>query len=163
TTAATAEGAHAACIFVNDLADRSSLEKLTSAGVKLLALRCAGYNNVDLAAAKHLGIPVVRVPAYSPHAVAEHTLALLLTLSRKPRGADNRVRELNFALNGLVGTEIYGKTIGLIGTGKIGRITAQIFRGFEARVLAHDTFPDPDWAARFQIEYVDLPNLLARS
>lgn len=162
-TAASAEGAAVACIFVNDIADRVSLEKLASAGVKLLALRCAGFNNVDLAVARALKIPVVRVPAYSPHAVAEHTLALLLTLSRKTHRAYNRVRELNFSLTGLVGTEIFGKTVGIIGTGKIGRITAQIFRGFEATVLAHDPLPDPEWSARHGVEYVGLPELLGAS
>jgi D-lactate dehydrogenase len=162
-TATSAGGASVACIFVNDLADRPSLEKLAAVGVKLLALRCAGYNNVDLAAARSLGIAVVRVPAYSPHAVAEHTLALLLTLSRKTHRAYNRVRELNFALNSLVGTEIFGKTVGIIGTGKIGRIAAQIFRGFDARVLAYDPFPTPDWAAERGIEYTDLQRLLGTS
>jgi D-lactate dehydrogenase len=162
-TAASAGGASVACIFVNDLADRPSLEKLAAVGVKLLALRCAGYNNVDLAVAKSLGIAVVRVPAYSPHAVAEHALALLLTLSRKTHRAYNRVRELNFALNSLVGTEIFGKTVGIIGTGKIGRIAAQIFRGFDAKVLAYDPFPAPDWAAERGIEYTDLQRLLGIS
>jgi D-lactate dehydrogenase len=150
-------------VFVNDCVDAACLEILKRNGVKLIALRCAGYNNVDLATAKSLGIPVVRVPAYSPHAVAEHAIALLLTLSRKIHRAFNRVRELNFALSGLVGTEIYGKTVGIIGTGKIGRITAQIFRGFEANVVAYDPFPLPDWAQKFGIEYTGLEALLSQS
>ncbi|HWX19500.1 MAG TPA: 2-hydroxyacid dehydrogenase [Candidatus Binatia bacterium] len=162
-TAPSAQGAAAVCVFVNDHVDRPCLELLAASGVRLLALRCAGYNNVDLAAAKQLALPVVRVPAYSPHAVAEYALALLLTLNRKIHRAYNRVRELNFSLNGLVGEELYAKTVGIIGTGRIGRIAAQIFRGFETTVLAYDPFPAPDWAARFGVRYTDLPSLLAAS
>jgi D-lactate dehydrogenase len=131
--------------------------------VKLLALRCAGYNNVDVAAADSLGLAVVRVPAYSPHAVAEHTVALLLTLNRKTHRAFNRVRELNFSLSGLVGFDIHGKTIGIVGTGKIGRIAAQIFRSFGTEVLACDPFPELDWADAHGIRYVDRDTLLAAS
>ncbi len=162
-TAATASGAQAVCIFVNDHADRACLEKLTTLGIQLIALRCAGHNNVDQAAARELGISVVRVPAYSPHAVAEHTVGLLLTLNRKIHRAYNRVRELNFSLNGLVGFDIQGKTVGIIGTGKIGRITAQIFRGFEANVLAYDPFPSSDWADARGIKYFEMDRLLAES
>ena len=162
-TAAAAIGAQAVCIFVNDQADRACLELLSAMGVKLIALRCAGYNNVDLAAARGLGLTVVRVPAYSPHAVAEHAVGLLLTLNRKIHRAYNRVRELNFSLSGLVGFDICGKSVGIIGTGKIGRIAAQIFRGFEAEVLAHDPFPMPDWAAAHGVRYTDLDGLLAAS
>ncbi len=162
-TAPSAKGARAVCIFVNDQADRSCLELLAALGVKLLALRCAGYNNLDLPAARELGLAVVRVPAYSPHAVAEHTVALLLTLNRKIHRAFNRVRELNFSLTGLVGFDLHGKTVGIIGTGKIGRITAQIFRGFGSEVLAHDPFPAPDWATEYGIRYVDRDTLLAAS
>lgn len=162
-TAATAQGATAVCVFVNDRVDAACLKTLARLGVKLIALRCAGFNNVALPTAKALGLPVVRVPAYSPNAVAEHALALLLTLLRKTHRANNRVRELNFSLNGLVGSEIFGKTVGIVGTGKIGRITAQIFRGFDARVLAHDPFPDRNWAGRFGIQYTRLPALLAKS
>lgn len=162
STALTARGARAACVFVNDHVDRACLESLKDLDVGLLALRCAGFNNVDLPAARDLGISVVRVPAYSPHAVAEHALALLLTLNRKTHRAYNRVRELNFSLNGLVGFDLCGKTVGIIGTGKIGRITAQIFRGFDAKVLAGDPFPGTDWARHHGIEYVDL-NALLRS
>lgn len=162
-TAAAAQGAQAVCLFVNDQADRACLELLAALGVKLVALRCAGYNNVDLAAARALGLNVVRVPAYSPHAVAEHALGLLLTLNRKIHRAYNRVRELNFSLSGLVGFDIRGKTVGIVGTGKIGRIAAQIFRGFEAEVLAHDSYPAPDWAATHGVRYTDLDGLLAAS
>lgn len=162
-TASAASGAQAVCIFVNDRADRACLEQLTALGIRLIALRCAGHNNVDLAAAKVLGLSVVRVPAYSPHAVAEHTIGLLLTLNRKIHRAYNRVRELNFSLSGLVGFDIQGKTVGIIGTGKIGRITAQIFRGFEAKVLAYDPFPSTDWANSHSIRYTDMDSLLAAS
>ena len=162
-TAAAAKGAQAVCVFVNDQADRACLEILAALGVKLIALRCAGFNNVDLAAAKSLGLAVTRVPAYSPHAVAEHAVALLLTLNRKIHRAFNRVRELNFSLSGLVGFDFHGKTAGIIGTGKIGRIAAQIFRGFGCEVLAHDPFPAPDWAAAHGVRYVDLDTLLAAS
>jgi D-lactate dehydrogenase len=162
-TATTAKGAQAVCIFVNDHADRACLESLAALDVKLIALRCAGHNNVDLAAAHELGLSVVRVPAYSPHAVAEHTVGLLLTLNRKIHRAYNRVRELNFSLSGLVGFDIQGKTVGIIGTGKIGRITAQIFRGFEARVLAYDPFPSSEWANTRGITYTDINSLLAES
>lgn len=162
-TAPAAEGAQAVCIFVNDQADRACLETLAALDVKLIALRCAGHNNVDLAAARALGLAVVRVPAYSPHAVAEHAVGLLLTLNRKIHRAYNRVRELNFSLSGLVGFDIRGKTVGIIGTGKIGRIAAQIFRGFEANVMAHDPFPAPDWAKAHGIHYTDFGTLLAAS
>ena len=162
-TAPAAKGAQAVCVFVNDQADRGCLEILAALGLKLIALRCAGYNNVDLPAARALGLAVVRVPAYSPHAVAEHAVALLLTLNRKIHRAFNRVRELNFSLSGLVGFDLHGKTIGIIGTGKIGRIAAQILRGFGTEVLAHDPFPAPEWAATHGIRYVDLDALLAAS
>ncbi len=162
-TAATAQGADAVCVFVNDRVDAACVKTLARLGVKLIALRCAGFNNVALDVAKKLQLTVVRVPAYSPNAVAEHTLALLLTLLRKTHRANNRVRELNFSLNGLVGSEIFGKTVGIIGTGKIGRITAQIFRGFDAKVLAHDPFPTRAWAKQHRIQYAPLPQLLAKS
>jgi len=162
-TAAAAKGAQAVCIFVNDHADRACLEALAALGVKLIALRCAGYNNVDVVAAREVGVALVRVPAYSPHAVAEHAIGLLLTLNRKIHRAYNRVRELNFSLSGLVGFDIRGKTVGIIGTGKIGRIAAQIFRGFEATVIANDPFPSPDWATAHGVRYTDLDELLAAS
>lgn len=162
-TAPAAAGAQAVCAFVNDQADRACLQILASLGVKLLALRGAGYNNVDVPAARELGLDVVRVPAYSPHAVAEHAVALLLTLNRKIHRAYNRVRELNFSLNGLVGFDVHGKTVGIIGTGRIGRIAAQIFRGIGADVLAFDCLPDAEWAAKLGVRYVELDALLAAS
>lgn len=162
-TAGTAAGAAAVCVFVNDRIDRACLGALARLGVRLLALRCAGFNNVDLKAAQALGLSVVRVPAYSPHAVAEHAVGLLLTLNRKIHRAHNRVRELNFSLSGLVGFDLCGKTVGIVGTGKIGRIAAQIFRGFDARVLAADPYPDAAWAAARGITYTGLPELLRDS
>ena len=162
-TAATAEGAQAVCVFVNDRLDRACLENLHRLGVRLVALRCAGFNNIDVAAAKALGLAVVRVPAYSPHAVAEHTIGLLLTLNRKIHRAYNRVREHNFSLTGLVGFDLCGKTIGVLGTGKIGRITAQIFRGFDTEVLAYDPFPSKEWAREHGVAYTDFDTVLARS
>lgn len=162
-TASAARGAKAVCLFVNDHADRACLQILADLGIRLIALRCAGFNNVDLSAARELGLKVVRVPAYSPHAVAEHTIGLLLTLNRKIHRAYNRVRELNFSLNGLAGFDLHGKTVGIVGTGKIGRIAAQIFRGFEANVIAHDPFPLPDWAQRHGVRYAEFETVLRSS
>src|SRR3954462_2682887 len=162
-TAPLARGARAAWVFVNDHADRASLEVLASLGVKHIALRCAGFNAVDLAAAKELGFSVTRVPAYSPYAVAEHAVALLLALNRKIARANNRVHDLNFSLNGLVGFDLHGKTAGIVGTGKIGRVAAQILRGFGMRVLAYDPFPLPDWAKEHGIEYCDAKTLARES
>lgn len=161
TTAITAEGCGAVCIFVNDSADRPCLETLAGLGVEMVALRCAGFNNVDLEAAAEFGVRVCRVPAYSPHAVAEHAVALLLTLNRKIHRAYNRVREHNFSLNGLVGFDLFGKTAGIVGTGKIGKLAAQILRGFGMSVLAYDISPDRDWAGEHGVEYRDLDELLA--
>lgn len=162
-TAATAAAADAVCVFVNDRVDRACLDKLRLLGVRLVALRCAGFNNVDLAAAAEYGITVVRVPAYSPHAVAEHTLALLLALNRRIPRAYNRVREQNFSLGGLVGFDLHGKTVGLVGTGKIGKLTAALFAGFGMRLLVSDAYPDHDWAARIGATYVPFEQLLAES
>lgn len=162
-TAPTVAGSRAVCLFVNDCADRAALQLLKQHGVQMIALRCAGFNNVDLAAAKELQIAVTRVPSYSPHAVAEHAVALCLTLNRKTHRAYNRVREHNFSLAGLIGFDLAGKTIGIIGTGKIGKIAAQIFRGFDMRALAYDPYPSADWAAAHQIEYTSLETLLAQS
>ncbi len=162
-TAGTARGARAVCVFVNDTLDARCLEALAAQGVPLVALRCAGYNNVDLEAARRVGLRVTRVPAYSPHAVAEHAVALLLALNRRLHRAYNRVRELNFSLNGLVGETLAGRTVGIVGTGRIGRIAAQIFRGFETRVLASDPAPATDWAARTGVAYVELAQLLRQS
>src|SRR5687768_14535400 len=162
-TSGTAKGCSAVCVFVNDRIDAACIEGLKANGVRLIALRCAGFNNVNLAAAKAAGIPVVRVPAYSPYAVAEHTVGLLLALNRKIHRAYNRVREHNFSLTGLVGFDVHGKTIGIVGTGKIGKITAEIFLGFGAKVLAYDPYPATDWAKQKGIEYVAFSDLLVRS
>lgn len=162
-TAQTVQGAQAACIFVNDGADRGALEQLAAGGIRHIALRCAGFNNVDLDAARELGITLTRVPSYSPHAVAEHTVALLLSINRRIHRAYNRVRELNFSLSGLVGFDLYNKTAGIIGTGKTGRLVAEILRGFKMHVLAHDPYPDAEWAAANGVEYVDSTELASRS
>lgn len=162
-TALTARGATAVCVFVNDTLDRPCLEALAGHGVRLIALRCAGFNNIDLPAARSLGLGVVRVPAYSPEAVAEHAVALLLTLNRKTHRAYNRVREHNFSLNGLVGFDLHGRTAGIVGTGKIGKITAQIFKGFGMEVLVYDLYPDAPWAAEHGATYTGLEDLLARA
>lgn len=161
-SASAATNARAVCAFVNDELTRTCLEILAKQGVELIALRSTGFNNVDVDAAKQLKLTVTRVPIYSPYAVAEHAVALLLTLNRKIHRAFNRVRELNFSLNGLVGFDLYGKTAGIIGTGRIGRVTAQILRGFGMRVLAYDPFPDHEWAKQTGVEYVEtLSALLA--
>jgi len=162
STAVLAAGADAVCAFVNDVASGPVLEQLAAAGVRLLAMRCAGFNNVDLKAAAALGLTVVRVPAYSPYAVAEHTLALILTLNRKTHRAYNRVREGNFALTGLMGFDLHGRTVGLIGLGKIGLVTARILRGFGCRVLGYDVQPSAE-AATLGVEQTDLPTLYAES
>jgi len=158
-TAFAAEGARAVCLFVNDVLDREVIRTLVGMGIRHAALRCAGFNNVDLAAAREHGLSVTRVPAYSPHAVAEHAVALLMTLNRKIHRAYNRVREQNFSLGGLVGFDLAGKTVGIIGTGKIGQVAGCIFKGFGCRVIASDKFPDHDWAALNGIDYVDLATL----
>lgn len=161
STADAARGADAVCIFVNDKADRAALEVLSSLGVKHIALRCAGFNGVDVLAATKLGLSVTRVPAYSPYAVAEHAIGLLLAINRKIPRANNRVHNLNFSLNGLVGFDLHGKTAGMIGTGKIGRVASEILRGFGMKILAYDPFPSAEWAKSLGIEYTDL-NTLAR-
>ena len=162
-TAPAATGAHAACVFVNDKADAEAVRKLGELGLRHLALRCAGYNNVDLHAARARDIRVTRVPSYSPHAVAEHTVALLLSLNRRIHRAYNRVRELNFSLSGLVGFDLHGKTAGIVGTGRTGALTGEILRGFGMRVLAYDPYPRPEWAARHQIAYETLETVFRES
>ncbi len=147
STAILAEGSQAVCVFVNDRLDAAVLEALQGLGVRAVLLRCAGYNNLDLAAARRLGLFVARVPAYSPEAVAEHALALLMTLNRKTHRAYNRVREGNFALDGLLGSTLNGKTVGLVGLGQIGLATARIFHGLGCRVLGHDPQPPAAFAA----------------
>ncbi|MCE5272350.1 2-hydroxyacid dehydrogenase [bacterium] len=162
-SAPAANGADAVCVFVNDRVDSRCLDCLKREGVRLVALRCAGFNNVDLKHAAEIGLPVVRVPAYSPNAVAEHTVALLLCLNRKIHRAFNRVRELNFSLNGMVGFDLCGKTVGILGAGKIGRIAARIFRGFDSRVLAWDAYPDEKWAAGCGVSFAPLDEILAQA
>lgn len=162
-TAATAAGSRAVCVFVNDKLDAACLRKLAEVGVRHVALRCAGFNQVDLPVARELGMAVTRVPAYSPYAVAEHTVALLMTLNRHIHRAHSRVREFNFSLAGLVGFDLHGKTVGIVGTGKIGRCTAQIFRGFGCEVIAYDPFPQKEWAAENRVAYVAFEELLERS
>jgi D-lactate dehydrogenase len=155
-SAVLAQGADAVCVFVNDTLTAPVLAQLAATGVKLVLLRCAGFNQVDLKAAAAMGLVVARVPEYSPHAVAEHTLALLLTLVRKTHRAHNRVREGNFDLDGLLGFDLHGKTVGVIGTGRIGRCVVRIFQGLGCEVLVHDPVPHPDVSAR----YVPLDELL---
>ncbi len=153
-----ARGCDTVCIFVNDTADSAVIDKLYDLGVRVLALRCAGYNNVDV---KHAygKIHVVHVPAYSPYAVAEHTMAMLLTSIRRIHKAYIRTKDFNFSLNGLTGFDLYGKTVGIIGTGKIGRVFIDICRGFGMKVLAYDKYPSKDAPC----EYVELDQLFAES
>jgi D-lactate dehydrogenase len=159
-TAVLVQGAGALCAFVNDQLDAPALEALAQGGLRLLALRCAGFNNVDLVAAQRLGLTVARVPAYSPEAVAEHTVAMILALNRNIHRAYNRVREGNFALDGLLGFNLAGRTVGVIGTGRIGAAVVRIMLGFGCRVLAQDLQPDPALVA-LGVGYVPMPELLA--
>jgi D-lactate dehydrogenase len=161
-TSRLAAGAGAVCVFVNDEVNAAVLSSLASMGIRLVALRAAGFNNVDLEAARRDGITVARVPAYSPHAVAEHTIALLLTLNRKIHRAHNRVREGNFALDGLLGFDLAGKTAGVVGTGQIGELVSRILIGFGCVVLAYDPEPNPNCQA-IGVRYVPLEDLLAAS
>lgn len=157
-TVQLAEGYDAVCIFVNDTVDREVIDKLHVYGVKLIALRCAGYNNVDIKYC-YGKIHVVHVPEYSPYAVAEHTMALLLTLVRRTHKAYNRTREFNFSLNGFTGFDLHGKTVGIIGTGKIGTVFGDICRGFGMRTVAYDPYPKEN--AGF--EYLPLDELFEQS
>lgn len=157
-TAPLAAGHEVVCVFVNDTVDVKTLDILKNHGVKLIALRCAGFNNVDIEKAQELNIAVVRVPAYSPYAVAEHTLGLILTLNRKLHKAYHRVRDGNFALDGLMGYDLHQKTIGIIGTGKIGQVFCQLIKGFGVRILAYDKYPNEE-LKNMGIEYVELPKL----
>lgn len=150
------------CIFVNDTADAAVIDAMADNGVKLLALRCAGFNNVDLTAAKGK-LPVVRVPAYSPYAVAEYSLALMLSLNRKIHRAYWRTRDGNFSLNGMMGFDMHGKTIGIIGTGKIAKILIKILKGFGMHILAYDLYPDYKFAEEEGITYTTLDELYHRS
>lgn len=153
----------AVCMFVNDIADAATLEVLASRGTRLLALRATGFNTVDLQRAAELGIKVVHVPAYSPYAVAEHAVALVLALNRKLYRAYNRVRDDNFALGGLLGFDLHGCTVGVIGTGRIGIVFAQIMQGFGCSLLGYDTYPNAQFEAIGNARYVPLPELLANS
>lgn len=162
STAKNALGCDAVCIFVNDDGSKEVLEELAGLGVKYVALRCAGFNNVDLKAAATLGLEVVRVPAYSPEAVAEHTVGMMLSLNRRIHRAYQRTRDANFSLEGLTGFNMHGKTAGVIGTGKIGVATMRILKGLGMRLLAFDPWPSPD-ALDLGAEYVDLPSLFAQS
>jgi D-lactate dehydrogenase len=162
-TISLAAGYPIVCIFVNDNVDENIARGLKAMGVELIALRCAGYNNVAVAACKEQGLSVARVPAYSPNAVAEHAVALMLSLNRKTFRAHSRVREGNFALNGLVGFDMCHKTAGIVGTGKIGKCAAKILAGFGCRVVAFDTFKDEEFAERIGMEYLELDDLFAQS
>ncbi len=156
------EGTFAVCVFVNDKLTAEVIEVLAAKGVKVIALRCAGFNNVQLAAAKQYGITVCRVPAYSPDAVAEHAVAMLLTLNRKTHKAYNRVREQNFSLNGLLGFNLHGKTVGVIGTGKIGKAFCKIMLGFGCKVCAYDLFEDAGMIAA-GVDYCTFETLLKQA
>ena len=157
-TVSLAKGFDCICVFVNDTVNASVIDALCGYGIKLIALRCAGYNNVDISYAKGK-IAVVRVPAYSPYAVAEHTMALLLTAVRNTHKAYVRTKSFNFSLNGLVGFDLYGKTVGIIGTGKIGRVFADICKGFGMKVLAYDKYPDNS----LDVRYTSLDELFKES
>jgi D-lactate dehydrogenase len=163
TSAGLAQGCRGACIFVNDCATAPVLEALGRLGLGILALRCAGHNQVDLPAADRLGLRVTRVPAYSPYSVSEHTLALLLALNRKIHRAHLRVMEHDFRLQGLLGWDLHGKVVGVVGTGRIGKLVAQAFGGFGCQVLATDPLPDPAWAQAHGVSYVAVNELLTRS
>jgi D-lactate dehydrogenase len=152
----------AVCVFVNDQLNQAVIESLAEQGVKLVALRCAGFNNVDLKAAHQSGIKVVRVPAYSPYSVAEHTVGLMLALNRKIHKAYARVREGNFALEGLLGFDMHSKTVGIIGTGKIGIALAKIMKGFGCNLLAYDTYPNQE-CIDLGVSYLSLPELFRGS
>ena len=157
-TVTLAAGFDAVCVFVNDTVDAVVVDKLCQLGVKAIVLRCAGFNNVDIKACEGK-LRVFRVPAYSPHAVAEHAMALLLTINRRTHKAYIRTRDFNFSLQGLAGFDLYGKTVGIVGTGKIGRVFADICKGFGMKILAYDKVPNPDAG----LDYVDLPELFAQA
>jgi D-lactate dehydrogenase len=162
-TARLASGFGGVCSFVNDRLDEAALTVLAEQGVHLVALRSAGFNHVDLAAAERLGLTVARVPEYSPHAVAEHAVALVLALDRKIHRAYARVREWNFSLDGLVGFDLHGRTVGIVGLGRIGRACARVFRGFGCTVLGVDAHQDAQLAAEVGLSYVPLDELYRRS
>jgi len=161
-TTSLAEGCNVVCAFVNDVLDREVIDQLKRSGVELIAMRCAGYNNVDLKAA-YGSIHVVRVPEYSPHAVAEHAVALMLTLNRKTHKAYYRTRDGNFSIAGLMGFDMAGKVAGIIGTGRIGKVAGKVLRGFDMEVLAFDPYPDREYAEVTGVLYVRLDELYRRS
>ncbi len=162
-TALLADGCHGICAFVNDDLGRETLEILADLGIQFIALRCTGFNNVDLSAAAELGIKVARVTAYSPYSVAEFVLGMIQTLNRKIHKAYNRTRDDNFSINGLMGFDLYGRTVGIIGTGKIGIILAQILNGFGCQILGYDLYPNPKFEAIGNARYIELSGLLANS
>lgn len=162
-TVSLTQGADAVCIFVNAECDSRVIERMAAYGVKLIALRCAGFNNVDIHAAHQQGIRVVRVPAYSPHAVAEYAVTLMLALNRKVYRSVYRTREGNFKLNGLLGFDMYGKTVGLVGMGRIAKELIKILRGFGMNVLAYDLYPDRQFAEDHQVKVVSLDELYEES
>ncbi|MEO6037757.1 MAG: 2-hydroxyacid dehydrogenase [Saprospiraceae bacterium] len=161
-TAGFCGGSDAVCLFVNDHANADTIRQMAKQGIRLIALRCAGFNNIDLAVAKECDIPVVRVPAYSPHAIAEHAVALILTLDRKTHKAYNRVREGNFSLERLTGFDLFGKTVGVVGTGKIGAVFCEIMLGFGCKVQAFDVVENELLQAK-GVRYIPLPQLLMTS
>lgn len=161
SSAGKAAGSTAVCAFVNDDLSKDTLVKLAAEGVRIIALRCAGFNNVDLKAASELGLKVVRVPAYSPAAVAEHAVALMMALNRNLKKSTDRSRHLNFELSGLVGHDIRSRTVGVVGTGKIGMAFLRILNGFGSKLLAHDIYESPE-AKAMGVEYVGLDELLSR-
>jgi D-lactate dehydrogenase len=162
-TAGMANGCEAVCIFVNDDGSAEVLRKLSETGIKYLLLRSAGFNHVDLEIAHSLKMKVARVPEYSPYAIAEHTIALMLSLNRKLVKAHNRIRDMNFSLDGLTGFDMNGKRVGIIGTGKIGKIVAGILQGFGCNILAHDLYEDQQWAKDRGVQYVSLESLCRQS
>ena len=157
------QGATAVCVFVNDPLTADIIAEMGRLGVKLIALRCAGFNNVDLAATRQAGIRVVRVPAYSPHAIAEFTLGLILSANRHIPCAVTRTRDGNFSLQGLMGFDLFGKTIGIIGTGKIAKVLIELLQGFGMRILGYDPYPDYAFAGKYGLEYVDFDTLLRKA
>ncbi len=161
-TASLAHGHTAVCAFVNDVLDAAVLSQLSQLGVRAIALRSAGFNHVDLKRASELALPVVRVPAYSPHAVAEFAVGLILTLNRKIHRAFNRVREGNFTLDGLLGFDLHGRTMGVVGTGQIGEVVARIMHGFGCRLVGFDVRPNPN-CVQLGMEYLPIDELMRQS
>ncbi|MCZ8225830.1 MAG: 2-hydroxyacid dehydrogenase [Microcystis sp. LE19-84.1B] len=162
-TVSLADGFPAICVFVNDNVNSETLEILAKQGTRLIALRCTGFNNVDIAKAAELGIKVVRVTVYSPYSVAEFVVAMIQVLNRKLHRAYNRIRDDNFSLNGLMGFDLHGRTVGIIGTGKIGIILGEIMHGFGCHLLGYDLYPNPKFEAIGDASYVDLPELLGNA